>query len=88
MLECDNFVKIIQNTLLPFYPTRLSFLFIAGLELGPFVVKVNHRKLLDGLFEVCGVPKKDFRPICSAVDKLDKSPWTEVRQEMVDEKGK
>lgn len=60
---------------------------LSGLELGPFVVKVNHRKLLDGLFEVCGVPKKDFRPICSAVDKLDKSPWTEVRQEMVDEKG-
>jgi len=60
---------------------------LSGLELGPFVVKVNHRKLLDGLFEVCGVPKKDFRPICSAVDKLDKSPWAEVRQEMVEEKG-
>jgi len=60
---------------------------LSGLELGPFVVKVNHRRLLDGLFEVCGVPKKDFRPICSAVDKLDKSPWTEVRQEMIEEKG-
>jgi len=60
---------------------------LSGLELGPFMVKVNHRKLLDGLFEVCGVPKKDFRPICSAVDKLDKSPWAEVRQEMVEEKG-
>jgi len=28
-----------------------------------------------------------FRTICSAVDKLDKSPWDEVRREMVDEKG-
>jgi len=60
---------------------------LSGLELGSFVVKLNHRKFLDGLFEVCGVPKCEFRPICSAVDKLDKTPWDEVRKEMVDEKG-
>ena len=28
--------------------------------------------LLDGMFAVCGVPEDKFRPICSAVDKLDK----------------
>ncbi len=28
-----------------------------------------------------------FRTICSAVDKLDKSPWEEVKREMVSEKG-
>ena len=28
-----------------------------------------------------------FRTICSAVDKLDKSPWEEVKREMVEEKG-
>jgi hypothetical protein len=27
------------------------------------------------------------RAICSAIDKLDKSPWAEVREEMVSEKG-
>lgn len=34
--------------------------------------KVNHRKILDGIFEVCGVPPEKIRPISSAVDKLDK----------------
>lgn len=48
---------------------------------------MNHRKLLDGLFGACGVPPSQFRPICSAVDKLDKSPWCEVKREMVVEKG-
>jgi len=43
--------------------------------------------ILDGIFEVCGVKSDMFRTICSAVDKLDKSPWEEVRKEMVDEKG-
>lgn len=52
-----------------------------------FVIKLNHRQVLDGLFEVCGVPADKFRPICSSVDKLDKMEWAAVRDEMVKEKG-
>lgn len=54
---------------------------------GRYSIKVNHRGVLDGIFEVCGVPKEKIRTISSAVDKLDKSPWDEVRKEMTDEKG-
>ena len=54
---------------------------------GNYTIKVNHRKLLDGIFEVCGVPKEKIRTISSAVDKLDKLPWAEVRTEMTEEKG-
>ena len=54
---------------------------------GAFSIKINHRKVLDGIFEVCGVPKEKIRTISSAVDKLDKSPWEEVKKEMIDEKG-
>ncbi|XP_038114963.1 histidine--tRNA ligase, cytoplasmic isoform X1 [Culex quinquefasciatus] len=60
---------------------------LAELDIGEFVVKLNHRKLLDGMFEACGVPADKFRTICSSVDKLDKTPWDEVRKEMIDEKG-
>lgn len=35
---------------------------------------------------MCGVPKKLFKSICSSIDKLDKTPWDEVRREMVEEK--
>lgn len=52
-----------------------------------FTIKMNHRGVLDGVFEVCGVPKEKIRSISSAVDKLDKSPWEEVKKEMVEEKG-
>lgn len=57
------------------------------LDLGPYLIKLNHRSLLDGIFAACGVPQSKFRSICSAVDKLDKSPWEEVKKEMTDEKG-
>ena len=43
-----------------------------SLQLGDYVVKINHRQILDGLFDVCGVPDDKFRTICSSVDKLDK----------------
>lgn len=36
------------------------------------MVQLNHRKILDGIFEVCGVPADKIRTISSAVDKLDK----------------
>ncbi|XP_050561271.1 histidine--tRNA ligase, cytoplasmic isoform X1 [Spodoptera frugiperda] len=58
-----------------------------ALEIGSYVLKVNHRRLLDGMFEACGVPADKFRTTCSTVDKLDKSPWEEVRTEMINEKG-
>ena len=54
---------------------------------GKYLIKINHRGILDGIFSVCGVPEEKIRTISSAVDKLDKSPWEEVRREMVEEKG-
>jgi len=57
------------------------------LRIGSYKVKINHRKLLDGIFSICGVPNEKFRTICSSVDKLDKTPWEEVKKEMVEQKG-
>ena len=33
--------------------------------------QLNHRRILDGIFEVCGVPADKIRSISSAVDILD-----------------
>jgi histidyl-tRNA synthetase len=60
---------------------------LSALDVGRFVIKCNHRALLDGIFEIAGVPEAKFRPVCSAVDKLDKLPWSAVRTEMCSEKG-
>lgn len=54
---------------------------------GGFKIKLNHRKILDGIFALCGVPQEKIRTISSAVDKLDKSPWEVVKKEMCVEKG-
>ncbi|XP_048716114.1 histidine--tRNA ligase, cytoplasmic isoform X2 [Caretta caretta] len=60
---------------------------LSGLQIGDFLIKVNDRRILDGMFAVCGVPDSKFRTICSTVDKLDKATWEDVKSEMVGEKG-
>ena len=66
---------------------RVMFEILTDLDVGAFTIKVNHRKLLDGMFQVCGVPQDKLRSISSAVDKLDKMPWEDVKKEMVNDKG-
>lgn len=87
-LQCDYDIAGQYDEMIP----EAECVFVAAeilraVNAGPFKVKVNHRLLLDGLFEACGVPADKFRTICSSVDKLDKSPWDEVKNEMVNEKG-
>lgn len=43
-----------------------------SLDIGHFVIRLNHRQLLNGLFEACGVPQDKFKTISSAIDKIDK----------------
>ncbi|XP_064314859.1 histidine--tRNA ligase, cytoplasmic-like isoform X1 [Phalacrocorax carbo] len=60
---------------------------LSDLQLGDFLIKVNDRRILNGVFAICGVPESKFITTCSTVDKLDKVPWEEVKSEMVGEKG-
>lgn len=60
---------------------------LSSLDIGLYEVKINHRKLLDAMMFVCGVPESKFRPICSAIDKLDKKSWADVKHEMCVDKG-
>lgn len=52
-----------------------------------FSIKVSHRQLLSAMTTVAGVPPEKFKTVCSSVDKLDKQPWNEVRNELVAVKG-
>uniref|UniRef100_A0A0R3RRP5 histidine--tRNA ligase n=1 Tax=Elaeophora elaphi TaxID=1147741 RepID=A0A0R3RRP5_9BILA len=57
-----------------------------ALDIGRFEIKVNHKLLLDGMFSVSGVPEKHFKAVCSSIDKLDKLPWENIKNELCNEK--
>jgi len=86
--QCDFDIAGVYDPMLPDAECiKVVSEILKSLDIGDFVIKLNHRKILDGMFEACGVPSDKFRTICSSVDKLDKSPWAEVKKEMIDEKG-
>uniref|UniRef100_A0A7I4YJ25 histidine--tRNA ligase n=1 Tax=Haemonchus contortus TaxID=6289 RepID=A0A7I4YJ25_HAECO len=60
---------------------------LSKLEIGEFIIKLNHRFVLEGMFAACGAGADQFKTVCSSVDKLDKLPWVEVEEELIKEKG-
>ena len=56
---------------------------IHQLQLPQVVIKVNSRKLLAGIAEVCGMPGS-MMDITIALDKLDKIGWEGVSKELVE----
>ncbi|KAI5863327.1 histidyl-tRNA mitochondrial precursor [Durotheca rogersii] len=85
--QCDFDIAGVYDPMIPDAEVlRVIIEVFEALEL-EVSIKINHRQILDGLFAVAGVPDEKVRLISSAVDKLDKAPWDDVKKEMVEEKG-
>ncbi|PFH56345.1 hypothetical protein XA68_16697 [Ophiocordyceps unilateralis] len=85
--QCDFDIAGVYDPMIPDAETlRIIVEVFEALGLS-ITIKLNHRKILDGMFAVAGVSADKIRSISSAVDKLDKMAWPEVKKEMVDEKG-
>ncbi|PIA16007.1 histidyl-tRNA synthetase [Coemansia reversa NRRL 1564] len=86
--QCDYDIAGSYDPMIPDAEcVRVAVEILSKLDVGAFIIKLNHRKILDAIFEVSGVPEDKVRTISSAVDKLDKLPWADVRKEMTEEKG-
>lgn len=71
--QCDFDIAGAYDSMLPDAEVlRIAMEILDSLDVGKYTIKINHRKILDGLFAVCGVPADKIRQISSAVDKLDK----------------
>jgi histidyl-tRNA synthetase len=51
---------------------------LAGLEVGPFKVRVNHRRILRGIVRAAGLPDEAGPAVLRAIDKIDKVGATGV----------
>ncbi|CAF0850393.1 unnamed protein product [Brachionus calyciflorus] len=85
--QCDFDIAGVYDKMLPDSEcVKIMADILKKIDLGDFQIKINHRKLLDGMFEVCGVPKEKIRLVSSSIDKLDKTEWVDVRKELIEEK--
>jgi len=56
---------------------------LTELNIGTFLIKLNHRLLLDAMIELSNIGNDKFKTVCSSVDKLDKEAWETVREELI-----
>lgn len=50
---------------------RIAVEVLEGLDLEEYVIRVNHREIVDGMFESCGIMKDKFGAVSRAMGKLD-----------------
>lgn len=48
-----------------------------------FLIKINNRKILNGITQYAGLPSDSTQEVCRSIDKLDKMPWEEVKKELL-----
>ncbi|KAE9556509.1 hypothetical protein FO519_000203 [Halicephalobus sp. NKZ332] len=87
--QCDFDIAGQHEALLPEAEcVRIVAEVLTKLDIGTFEIKLNHRQLLEGLMESAGISAKDFKPVASSIDKLDKVPsWDSIAEELTKEKN-
>lgn len=86
--QCDFDIAGVYDKMLPDSEcVKMMGEILEKMDVGQYQIKINHRKLLDGMFEICGVPADKIRTVSSSIDKLDKTEWVDVKKELVNEKG-
>lgn len=86
--QCDFDIAGTYDPMLPDSEcVKIMAEILEKMDVGDFQIKLNHRQLLDGMFEVCGVPADKIRCVSSSIDKLDKISWADVKTELLNDKG-
>lgn len=65
---------------------KIVYEILTDLNLNQFVIKVNHRDILGGIFKLCDIPDNQFKTVCSSIDKMDKMSWTDIKKELIEVK--
>lgn len=57
---------------------------LSALAIPGFLIKINNRKILNGITQYIGLDDSHVSDICISIDKLDKVDWAEVKKELED----
>ncbi|KAM0675766.1 hypothetical protein GVAV_000541 [Gurleya vavrai] len=83
-LQCDFDIAGEYSKMIPDAEViKIAFECLESFQLGDFVIKVNHRKILGAIFDTAGIKKDLHGAICSTVDKIDKMSKEEIRKEFL-----
>lgn len=64
----------------------ITYEVLASLQIPDFLIKINNRKILNGITQYIGLDETYVGDICISIDKLDKVAWSEVAAELASKK--
>ncbi len=80
--QCDADIVGVKSILADTEIIALIHNILSQLEIGQFVIRINHRKILSGIREYLGLKEEMEIDLCRGIDKLDKIGIDGVKEEL------
>lgn len=80
--QCDIDAVGSTSMLIDAELVAITYEVLSKLGFKTFLIKINNRKILDGVIQYAGIDKSLVQDVCRSIDKLDKATWEEVHNEL------
>lgn len=80
--QCDIDAVGSTSMLIDAEMVAIAYEVLKTLGFTTFLIKINNRKILNGITQYAGLAADMTQEVCRSIDKLDKMPWAEVEKEM------
>lgn len=80
--QCDIDCVGTTSILIDAEMVAITYEVLTQLGFSGFLIKINNRKILNGLVQYIGLDESYTQEICRSIDKLDKVDWSEVDKEL------
>jgi histidyl-tRNA synthetase len=82
--QCDIDAVGSSSLLIDAEMVAITYEILKSLGFSTFLIKINNRKILNGITQYAGLPADMTQEVCRSIDKLDKMPWSEVEKELIE----
>ena len=80
--QCDVDCVGAESMLIEAELIAITYEVLSALNIPNFLIKINSRKILNGITQYVGLDDAFVGDVCTSIDKLDKMPWNEVAKEL------
>ena len=82
--QCDIDAVGSKSMLIDAEMVAITYEVLKELGFTTFLIKINNRKILNGITQYAGLSSDMTQEVCRSIDKLDKMPWSEVEKELTE----
>ena len=82
--QCDADCVGSESMIIDAEMIAITYEILSQLTIPDFVIKINNRKILNGITQYIGLDNSHVAEVCNAIDKLDKVEWNEVEKDLIE----